>query len=155
MSLYTFLDLYPPTKDFDVLGNSGPLAANTEYVVFDTTRVEVGGQVAQSLAAYSRRRSCAHLKRAWLTVTTDQALSFFHRHLSSLVVNPGDANWDNIGDGAGASPTAIAANTAGVVAKMFVHFFGDDHRLVLKTGNTPPTVLRLGLRLGVDQSLAE
>jgi hypothetical protein len=127
-------------------------AASTELVVFDTTRVKDPRLADQGLAAYVVRQNASFLKRAWFSVFADQPLTFFHRHLA-LMATGVDGNWDNVPDGADSiTGTVLPANELAVIN---AHFFGDDHRLVLKTGGTPPTFWRLSLRFSPDQSVAE
>ena len=135
--------------------------ASTEYPVFDTTRIPPG-QISFTMdpapaTGVKYRQTCNHIKVAWLSVLADQQLSLYHRHLSilgpdSASVAAGD--WDAILDNAGspASPTVIAAAANPKIIP--VHFFGDDHQLVLKTGGTPPTKVHLSLRFSCDHAVS-
>lgn len=135
--------------------------ANTEVVVFDTTRLPPGNHFTMDAAPASGvryRQGGRHLKRAFFSVVADQDLQFFHRHLSIMApasTSIVDADWDAVTDNASpsVSPTEIVAATTPVI--FTVHFFGDDHRLILKTKTTPPTKVHLSLKFSADQALAD
>lgn len=139
-------DQYGPVGDIPSLA-----VANTEYTILDTTRLRRGGFTLE-LAQFATRRSAGYIKRAWLTVFADQALSFYHRHLCGTIAAPVVGDWDAVLDENDASPTPISANTLYIIP---VHLFGDDHWLVLKTGVTPPTVKKISVRYSIDQAIAE
>lgn len=143
-------DIHPPIEV--IPSNADIPAANTELVIWDSTRVHVVGTADQDLVTYALRQFTTYLKRAWLTVYADQPLTFFHRHLA-VKAAADETKWRNVPDGAGSIVGTVLP--AAELAVINAHFFGDDHRLILKTGATPPTFWEISLRFSLDQSVAE
>lgn len=157
-------DKLMPVAQLPTLGDAAGSfsVANTEYPVFDTTRLPPSSGIftmdPAPAAGVLYRQAAPGIKRVFLSIMANQDLQLFFRHLSiqapasNLVVA---ADWDAVLDHAGtpASPTEVPVGTHPVVFPF--HFWGDDHQIVIKTKATPPTKVHLSLRLSCDHALAD
>lgn len=158
-------DKLVPKANLPYLGDAANSfgTAVTEYVVFDTTRLPTSvGRFDMDpapAAGVIYRQGGAHIKRVFLSVLADQDLQLFFRHLSILAGASNAAivagDWDAVLDHAGSpvTPTEVPAGTHPAIFPF--HFWGDDHQIVIKTKATPPTKLRLSLRISSDHALAD
>lgn len=110
-------------------------AINTEVIVWTTY---------QGRSTDSRR---VVQPRPWLLVKVyaNQALTLYWRHLAAASAYL-DANYRNVPaeDDGSVTGTVLTASEQEVVP---CRLYGDDYRLILKTGATVPTTFDLSLRL--------
>jgi len=143
------MDNYTTLSDLPTLATLA--AINTEYPVFDTTKLAGPMRYEQTGAAFAVRRSAGHIKRAFLSIYTDVAVTVFFKHLCAQIAAPDATSWDVVPDADGAVLGTLT--DAGKLWTMSYPFTGDDHLLTVKTGAGLPSVFRCSLRFTIDQAL--
>lgn len=111
--------------------------ASATVILFDTTD-------STTTTPGTKRRGYSLIRRAVVTIETDQAATFYHSTCAAS-----GSTWDVInGSGSGES---ITANT---LFERDCLFIGDDTQLKVVTGSAP-SVWRVSVRLVPDRALAQ
>jgi hypothetical protein len=120
--------------------------ANAELELLNTTKIPPNMALQpHGQAEFTYRKGSSRWRHALVTVfPLDQAMTLFSYDLSGQVTNPTSGDW-KVNVAAGTSvPSAVAGRFA-------VPMFGDDTKITLKAGATPPTDLRISIELSESQ----
>lgn len=143
-----FVNLNLPTQ--------ATLVASTEAELLNTTKMAPNMSLqTKDLAEYTYRGTGSiKWKRAFVSIYgSDQDMTLFVRNLSKSVASPAanGSDWIVVPDGAGSVVGSVV--TQGAVRQFSIPLFGDDTKISVKPGATPPSVFRVDIVLTEDQAL--